>query len=172
MSTTTDTEEIKAALEACDAVRTVARSDDYDQDIGTWQFQVWIEYGTETTEPLEEILAEYDLRIWNADFRSPEVTLARREGFGYGNDIERSEHVTSIDDCVTQLSEVRRTETFIHPDRPRLRVRVEIEYGEQSPAALSRVFAQQGLAIYSVNFRRGTVTVVPAGELTYGGAGE
>jgi len=172
MSTTTDTEEIEAALEDCEVVRTVGRSDDYAQEIGNWLVQVWVEYGTETTEPLEQILAEHDLQIWNADFRSPEVTLAHRDGFSYGHDIARSGRFTSLDDCFTRLAEVRRAEPFVHPEPPRFRLRVEIEYGERSPASVTRVLEQRGLAIHRVDFRRGKITIVPAEELTYGGAGE
>jgi len=170
--TQTHTDDIERALDACDAVRTVTPSDAWDDGISNWLFDVWVEYGTETTAALEELLAEHDLRIWNADFRGPQVTLARREGFSYGHDLDRRDRVSSIDDCFTRLSEVRRTETFIHPESPRLRVRVEIEYGERSVAPITRVLDERDLAIYSVDFRRGTVTVVPAEKLTYGGGAE
>ncbi len=169
--TQTHTDEIESALDACDAVRTTSPSDAWDDDISNWVLQAFIEYGTETTEPLEDVFETYNLQIWNADFETPLITLARREGFSYGCDIDRSERVADIDDLLRRESEVRRTETFIHPEPPRFRVRLEIEYGERSPG-IPRVLQQYGLAIHSVNFRRGMVTVVPIEELTYGGVGE
>jgi len=169
--TQTHTDEIESALDACDEVRTITPNDSYGDDGGNWLVEAWLEYGTETTEPLEDVLEKFDLRIWNADFEYSKVTLAPREGFSYGHGDPLRQR-QNIDSAFSRKSEVRRTETLLYPEAPRLRVIVEMEYGEPTLAAVATLLARQDLAIYSVDFQRGKATVVPTDQLVYGGGGE
>lgn len=172
MNTDTQTDEIETALEACDAVEHVRRNDEYGPDGGNWQYELTFTYGTETTEPVEELLAEYDLRIWSANFSTDTVILAPRDGFSYGNECEHATRVVGIEDRFELIPEVRRVETLLHASAPRLRIRVEMEYAEKTIAPLSGVLSEHGLGVYAIDFRHGAATLVPVGQLTYGGDAE
>jgi len=68
---TTNTDEIESALEASDAVETVNVDCD-DGDV--YSLTVFLADCVDTTAPLTDVLEEYELRIWYANFDWHTVT--------------------------------------------------------------------------------------------------
>lgn len=166
MSTTT-TDEIETALGACDAVGMAHTHDDRGKTT------VYLADHASTTEPLEEILAEYDLRIWSVGFDSNVLTLVPASELAYplGSDHE-GRTATELEDWFRRVEDVVTTTTEVADTAPRLRHRVAFRYGAAGITAITDVLDGFALAIYAADLRHGTVSLVPAEAVTYRGEGE
>lgn len=74
----TQTDDIEAALEACEGVKTVhGLADD------PLRIEVFVEDDTSMPSAVTDVLAEYDLRIWLVNFHWRSFTLVRASNIDY-----------------------------------------------------------------------------------------
>jgi len=78
MHTTTDTEAIEAALDACEGVNTV-----HSLAADPLRIEVFAEDGVSMPAEIADVLAEYDLRIWTVNFEWRSLTLVRASELDY-----------------------------------------------------------------------------------------